>query len=73
MQTFVFTDVPLHDVDSLLFSYSSKYLALVGQGGLSVIEMPTRWGKFSAYDGGSKEVLCKYVILIKFITVVPNQ
>ena len=72
MQTFVFTDSPLHDVDSLLFSYSSKYLALVGQRGLSVVEIPTRWGKFSAYDGGNEEVLCKYVILIKFITFVPN-
>ncbi|XP_029194340.1 nucleoporin 88-like isoform X3 [Acropora millepora] len=60
-QTFVFTDGPLHDVDSLLFSYSSKYLALVGQRGLSVVEIPTRWGKFSAYDGGNDEVLCKKI------------
>ena len=56
------TDVPLFDVDSLLFSPSSKYLALVGERGISVLEMPMRWGKFAAYDDGSEEVICRYSV-----------
>ncbi|XP_068750380.1 nucleoporin 88-like [Montipora capricornis] len=60
-QTFVFPDAPLFDVDSLLFSTSSKYLALVGERGISVVEMPMRWGKFAEYSGGSEEVLCRKI------------
>ncbi|XP_022785775.1 nuclear pore complex protein Nup88-like isoform X2 [Stylophora pistillata] len=60
-QTFVCTETPLFDVYSMLFSPSSKYLLLVGQRGIMVLEMPTRWGKFAAYDGGSEEVLCRTI------------
>jgi len=59
-QEFVFTEVPLFAVDSMLFSPSSKYLLLIGERGISVLEMPMRWGKFAEYDGGSKSVLCRY-------------
>ena len=48
---------------SMLFSASSKYLLLVGQRGILVLEMPMRWGKFAAYDGGSESVLCRYTVL----------
>lgn len=59
-QEFVFTERPLFAVDSMLFSPSSKYLLLIGERGISVLEMPMRWGKFAEYDGGSKSVLCRY-------------
>ena len=59
-QEFVFTERPLFSVDSMLFSPSSKYLLLIGERGISVLEMPMRWGKFAEYDGGSKSVLCRY-------------
>ena len=52
----------MFDVDSMLFSHSSKCLALVGERGISVLEMPMRWGKFAEYDGGSKSVTCRYII-----------
>lgn len=59
-QEFDFTEPPLFAVDSMLFSPSSKYLLLIGERGISVLEMPMRWGKFAEYDGGSKSVLCRY-------------
>lgn len=62
-QSFVCTEAPLFDVHSMLFSASSKYLLLVGQRGIMVLEMPMRWGKFAAYDGGSESVLCRYTVL----------
>ena len=59
-QEFVCTEAPLFVVDSMLFSPSSKYLLLMGERGISVLEMPMRWGKFAEYDGGSESVLCRY-------------
>lgn len=59
-QEFVFTEALLFAVDSMIFSPSSKYLLLIGERGISVLEMPMRWGKFAEYDGGSKSVLCRY-------------
>nr|XP_058955276.1 nucleoporin 88-like [Pocillopora verrucosa] len=60
-QSFICTEAPLFDVHSMLFSASSKYLLLVGQRGIMVLEMPMRWGKFAAYDGGSESVLCRTI------------
>ena len=65
-QTFVCTEAPLFDVDSMLFSPSSKYLVLTGERGISVLEMPMRWGKFAEYDGGSSSVLCRYAKNVSF-------
>ena len=59
-QEFVCTKAPLFVVDCMLFSPSSKYLLLMGERGISVLEMPMRWGKFAEYDGGSKSVICRY-------------
>ena len=59
-QEFGCTEAPLFVVDSMLFSPSSKYLLLMGERGISVLEMPMRWGKFAEYDGGSESVLCRY-------------
>ena len=59
-QEFVCTEAPLFVVDSMLFSPSSKYLLLMGERGISVLEMPMRWGKFAEYDGGSESVICRY-------------
>ena len=58
-QTFVCTEAPLFDVDSMLFSPSSKYLALIGERGIVVLEMPIRSGKFAEYDGGEPSVMCR--------------
>jgi esterase/lipase superfamily enzyme len=44
----------------LRFSLTGKYLALVGHKGISVIEMPQRWGRFAEYQGGSDTVNCRY-------------
>jgi len=60
-QEFACTTAPLFVVDSMLFSPSSKYLLLTGERGISVLEMPMRWGKFAEYDGGSKSVICRYL------------
>ena len=49
-------------MDSMLFSPSSKYLALIGERGIMVLEMPMRWGKFAEYDGGSASVICRYIV-----------
>ena len=48
-------------MDSMLFSPSSKYLLLIGDRGISVLEMPMRWGKFAEFDGGSESVMCRYL------------
>ena len=47
-------------MDLVLFSPSSKYLALIGERGISILEMPMRWGKFAEYDGGNSSVMCRY-------------
>lgn len=60
-QEFVCTEAPLFVVDSMLFSPSSKYLLLMGERGISVLEMPMRWGKFAEYDGGSESVICRTI------------
>ncbi|CAH3194159.1 unnamed protein product, partial [Porites evermanni] len=60
-QIFVCTEAPLFDVDSMLFSPSSKYLALIGERGIVVLEMPIRWGKFAEYDGGEQSVMCRTI------------
>ena len=57
----------------MLFSPSSKYLALVGESGISVLEMPMRWGKFAAYDGGSEEVICRYTCTNKTFELTRDQ
>jgi len=44
----------------MLFSPSSKYLLFIGERGISVLEMPMRWGKFAEYDGGTESVSCRY-------------
>ncbi|KAJ8312006.1 hypothetical protein KUTeg_009379 [Tegillarca granosa] len=60
-QTLLCTDVPRFDVDCLVFNQSGSYLAVWGQCGISVIELPQRWGKFAEFDGGKFSVSCKSV------------
>lgn len=59
-QEFACPKAPPFVVDSMLFSPSSKYLLLIGERGISVLEMPMRWGKFAEYDGGTESVICRY-------------
>ncbi|XP_031549792.1 nucleoporin 88-like [Actinia tenebrosa] len=69
-QEFLFTKHPLFKVHTLRFSLTGRYLALVGHKGISVIEMPQRWGRFAEYQGGADIVNCRTITVDeRFFTV----
>ncbi|XP_071178496.1 nucleoporin 88-like isoform X2 [Mytilus edulis] len=58
-QTLLCTDAPRFDVECLIFNRTGNYLAVWGQTGITVIELPRRWGKYNDYEGGKQCVQCK--------------
>lgn len=60
-QALLCNNAPIFPVHMLRFSLTGKYLALVGQKGITVIEMPQRWGRFAEYQGGANTISCRYV------------
>ncbi|KAG8451947.1 hypothetical protein GDO86_003947 [Hymenochirus boettgeri] len=60
-QKLLCTNPPLFQVTEVLLSPAQHHVALVGQKGLMVMEVPKRWGKNSEFEGGEKTVNCRTV------------
>ncbi|WAR02636.1 NUP88-like protein [Mya arenaria] len=55
------TDPPQFDVEWLVWNIARTHLALWGQLGVTVLELPQKWGKFAEFQGGKDTVACKCV------------
>ncbi|XP_077579240.1 nucleoporin 88 [Stigmatopora nigra] len=71
-QTLLCINPPRFPVCQLLLSPTQGHVALVGQRGVSVLELPQRWGKKSEYEGGRSCVNCKSTpVAERFFTSSP--
>lgn len=60
-QTLLCINPPLFEVSQVLLSPTQSHVALLGQRGITVLELPQRWGKRSEFEGGRIQINCKYV------------
>ncbi|XP_052220932.1 nucleoporin 88-like isoform X2 [Dreissena polymorpha] len=60
-QILLCTDPPRFDVDCLVWNLARTHLALWGQLGVTVLELPQKWGKYAEFHGGKDTVTCKCV------------
>ncbi|KAJ8267246.1 hypothetical protein GJAV_G00140290 [Gymnothorax javanicus] len=60
-QTLLCINPPQFDVCTVLLSPSQYHVALIGQRGVSVLELPQRWGKKSEFEGGRRQINCKTI------------
>ncbi|KAM9440325.1 nucleoporin 88 [Clarias gariepinus] len=58
-QTLLCINPPLFEVCQVLLSPTQYHVALIGQRGATVLELPQRWGKKSEFEGGRREINCK--------------
>uniref|UniRef100_A0A8C7WZQ2 Nucleoporin 88 n=1 Tax=Oryzias sinensis TaxID=183150 RepID=A0A8C7WZQ2_9TELE len=52
---------PLFQVCQVLLSPTQHHVALIGQRGVSVLELPQRWGKKSQFEGGRDKINCRTI------------
>lgn len=72
-QTLLCINPPRFEVWQLLVSPTKQLVALVGQRGVSVLELPQRWGKRSEFEGGRSEINCKTIpVAERFFTSSPS-
>lgn len=72
-QTLMCINPPHFEVCQVLLSPAQHQVALVGQRGVSVLELPQRWGKRSEFEGGRSEVNCKTIAVAeRFFTSSPS-
>ncbi|NXH11968.1 NUP88 protein, partial [Bucco capensis] len=68
-QTLLCIDPPLFEVYQTLLSPTQHHVALIGTKGLTVLELPKRWGKNSEFEGGKSTVNCSTIpIAERFFT-----
>uniref|UniRef100_A0A6Q2Z075 Nucleoporin 88 n=1 Tax=Esox lucius TaxID=8010 RepID=A0A6Q2Z075_ESOLU len=60
-QTLLCINPPRFEVCQVLLSPTQYHVALIGQRGATVLELPQRWGKRSEFEGGRSKVNCKTV------------
>ncbi|XP_030078418.1 nuclear pore complex protein Nup88 [Microcaecilia unicolor] len=58
-QTLLCINPPLFEVCQVLLSPTQHHVALIGNKGLMVLELPKRWGKNSEFEGGEKIINCR--------------
>lgn len=72
-QTLMCINPPNFEVCQVLLGPAQHLVALVGQRGVSVLELPQRWGKRSEFEGGRREINCKTVAIAeRFFTSSPS-
>ncbi|KAM7412691.1 hypothetical protein PAMA_020189 [Pampus argenteus] len=72
-QTLMCINPPRFAVCQLLLSPTQQHVALVGQRGVSVLELPQRWGKRSEFEGGRSDISCKTTpVAERFFTSSPS-
>ncbi|XP_028662987.1 nucleoporin 88 [Erpetoichthys calabaricus] len=60
-QTILCINPPLFDVQEVLLSPTQYHVALIGEKGVSVLELPQRWGKRSQFEGGREKINCRTI------------
>ncbi|XP_017293258.2 nucleoporin 88 [Kryptolebias marmoratus] len=72
-QTLLCINPPLFEVCQVSVSPARRHVALVGQRGVSVLELPQRWGKRSEFEGGRDRINCKTIpVAERFFTSSPS-
>uniref|UniRef100_A0A1A8ERQ1 Nucleoporin 88 n=2 Tax=Nothobranchius korthausae TaxID=1143690 RepID=A0A1A8ERQ1_9TELE len=72
-QTLLCINPPLFDVCQVYVSPVHHHVALVGQRGISVLELPQRWGKRSEFEGGRDKINCKTIpVAERFFSSSPS-
>lgn len=59
LQTLLCINPPMFEVCEVLLSPTQSHVALAGQRGITVLELPQRWGKKSEFEGGRIQINCK--------------
>ncbi|XP_074597435.1 nuclear pore complex protein Nup88 [Brevipalpus obovatus] len=67
------TNPPIFDVDNLILSIDGRLLALQGSHGISVMEVPKKWGSHNAFEGGKNPILCRSLPLAERFFVCNQQ
>ncbi|XDV19894.1 hypothetical protein PO909_025290 [Leuciscus waleckii] len=60
-QTLLCINPPLFEVCQVLVSPTQYHVALIGQRGATILELPQRWGKRSEFEGGRLQINCKTI------------
>ncbi|XP_042342619.1 nucleoporin 88-like [Plectropomus leopardus] len=72
-QTLLCINPPLFELNQVLLSPTQHHVALIGQRGVSVLELPQRWGKRSEFEGGRSEINCRTIpVAERFFTSSPS-
>ncbi|KAK7058760.1 hypothetical protein SK128_016253 [Halocaridina rubra] len=59
VQTLALSKPPVWDVKKIVLNSSGSFIALIGQRGVAVVELPQRYGTPSLYDRGREVVMCR--------------
>ncbi|XP_072248111.1 nucleoporin 88 [Leuresthes tenuis] len=72
-QTLLCINPPLFEVWQVVLSPTQHHVALIGQRGVSVLELPQRWGKRSEFEGGRDKINCRTIpVAERFFTSSPS-
>uniref|UniRef100_A0A672P581 Nucleoporin 88 n=1 Tax=Sinocyclocheilus grahami TaxID=75366 RepID=A0A672P581_SINGR len=72
-QTLLCINPPLFEVCQVLVSPAQYHVALIGQRGATILELPQRWGKRSEFEGGRVQINCKTIpVAERFFTSSPS-
>ncbi|XP_046738540.1 nuclear pore complex protein Nup88 [Diprion similis] len=58
-QRLLLTDPPTFEVTNLQINETTTQLAIWGNCGIAVVELPKRWGKDALFQGGKEEISCR--------------
>ncbi|XP_072309083.1 nucleoporin 88 [Eucyclogobius newberryi] len=72
-QTLMCINPPFFEVNQVLLSPTRQHVALIGSRGVSVLELPQRWGKKSEFEGGKSVINCRTIpVSERFFTSSPS-
>ena len=60
-QTLLCISPPLFNINKMVFSETGAYLALIGQHGVCVVELPQKRGKFTQFEHGKEKINCRFL------------
>ncbi|XP_077995734.1 nucleoporin 88-like isoform X1 [Glandiceps talaboti] len=62
-QTLFSTNPPRFQVNRIKINLTGSHVALIGNHGVSVLELPRRWGKYADFEGGKPRITCRTVTI----------
>ncbi|XP_060083278.1 nucleoporin 88-like isoform X2 [Ylistrum balloti] len=60
-QILLCSNAPRFEVEFLTFNLTGSLVALWGKGGITVLELPKRWGRYAELEGGKPSISCKSI------------